>query len=1040
MLEAVADTLVQRLRDFRRRRVREARPRPPGGVGDQGELAHDERLASDVENRAIEAPALVLEDAKPRDLAGEPVRLVIAVTGRDADEHDEAAATARANLTAHAERGGRHPLDDGAHRRILAAQVLDREADKEDMEAAHHPWPALGALLLRDGLVDSDELESVLTHQEEAGHHRISARRLGELLVERGTVTYAQVAQLLAEQYELPFIELAASDVNLRAASLLPEEQAHRFSALPISVLPDASVLVATSDPPLVLFSDEFRRLLGVPLRYAVAAQDEVDQAIAHVASHASLPETEERVSALPVDPQQHEPDTDAWLAAADDEPSITVPEHPRAHRSAALGALLLRDGLVTERELERALAQQRITGNRRLGEILVESGSVTRAEVARLVAEQYDLPFVEVEISRIEHGASRLLSEGLARRLSALPLGHADDGSLLVVVTDPTNVVYADELRDALEVPLRFAVGAPDEIETAIDAVYEHSLAPASHAEHPLEHASEPELEVEPEFELEVEVADETEPVASTPVVAVPVDEQPAADDADPEDEAPAHAEAPPLFDGVPVWEIEDEILAAVEELPIARFDDYPETMPEHERDEPSEHETHSEPLAVVQELPVSPAPAHLDEDLLAEVEETVETAAVAVAEPLADDDAGAADLSDDTTDSEPASSADDDALETIRRALSLGATTVQLSPQPRGLVVRARIEGSLRELAVFVGAAGTAVTSSVVELAGLEPVDGLQRHGVLSLADGERIVDLAASAVPTRLGLQVTLRAPGREGPPSTLSELPLGASSEAALREALRLPFGVVVVCGPVVSGRTTTLYALVEELVTPDRAVATVESPIHRLLTGTSQVDVTAVDGASFPSALRAVLRSDPDAVLVGDLRDDESARVSFSAARADRLILAALEAPTTSSAVVRLAELGVEPNLLASTLSCVVAQHLVRRICPDCRETYYASAEEVANLGRPEEESGRRLLARGRGCASCAGTGFRGFAVVFEVLQVSDRIRSLVTEGATAAMVRDAAAEDGMTTLREAAVGLCLDGVTSAAEVLQVAVD
>jgi type II secretory ATPase GspE/PulE/Tfp pilus assembly ATPase PilB-like protein len=176
------------------------------------------------------------------------------------------------------------------------------------------------------------------------------------------------------------------------------------------------------------------------------------------------------------------------------------------------------------------------------------------------------------------------------------------------------------------------------------------------------------------------------------------------------------------------------------------------------------------------------------------------------------------------------------------------------------------------------------------------------------------------------------------------------------------------------------------------------------------------------------------------VLVDGLRDGESARVAFAAARSDRLVLAALEAPTASSGVVRLAELGVEPHLLSSTLSCVVAQHLARRICPDCRETYYASAEEVLALGRPEEESGRRLLARGRGCVSCEGTGYRGFVAVFELLALSDRIRDLIAVGAPAARIRDAAVEDGMTTLRDAAVGLCLDGVTSAAEVLQVAVD
>ena len=837
-----------------------------------------------------------------------------------------------------------------------------------------------------------------------------------------------QVAQLLAEQYELPFIELAESDVNLRAAGLLSEEQARRFSALPISVLPDASVLVATSDPPLVLFSDEFRRLLGVPLRDAVAAQDEVDRAIEHAVSHAPRPETDERATVLPVEGPQHGADADAWLAEAEDGPSITVPEHPRAHRSAALGALLLRDGLVNERELERALAQQRITGNRRLGEILVERGTVTRAEVARLVAEQYDLPFLEVDLSRIEHDTSRLLSEGLARGLSALPLGHAEDGSLLVVVSDPTNVVYADELRDALEVPLRFAVGAPDEIETAIDTVYEHSLAPGSHDERPLE----------PAPELELEATGELEAAESPALVAVTLDDaQPAVDDADPEEGAPSQAVAPPLFDGVPEWEVEDEILAAVEELPVVRFDVDLERPAEHEWHETSIQDADDEPLAVVQALPVSPTPAQLDEDLLAEVEETVDTAAVAVVE-VADEGSDDAVVADTTPDSEPAS-ADDDALETIRHALALGATTVQLTPQPRGLVVRARIGGSLRELAVFTGAAGTAVTGSVVELAGLA-VDGLQRHGVLSLADGERSVDLAVTAVPTRLGAQVTLRAREREGLPSTLSELALGSTADAALRVALRRPFGAVVVCGPVVSGRTTTLYALVDELLAPDRGVATVESPIHRLQPGTSQVDVTTLDGASVASALRAVLGSDPDAVLVGDLRDPESARVAFAAARSDRLLLTALEAPTSASAVVRLAELGVEPYLLSSTLSCVVAQHLVRRICPECRETYYASAEEVASLGRPGEESGRRLLARGRGCTACDGTGFRGFAAVFEILEVGDRIRSLITEGAPAPVVRDAAAEAGMTTLRDGAVGLCLDGVTSASEVLQVAVD
>jgi Type II secretion system (T2SS), protein E, N-terminal domain len=175
------------------------------------------------------------------------------------------------------------------------------------MEAARHPWPALGALLVRNGLVSKDELEAVLARQRISGHQRISGKRLGELLVERGIVTRAQVARLLAEQYELPFVELDGSEVNLQAAMLLSEELARRFSALPISRLPDDSVLVAIADPRSVLFSDDLFRALGAPLRFAVAAPEKIDAAItfAHQPPRA-------RSLTVPVNPVMPSTDGDA--------------------------------------------------------------------------------------------------------------------------------------------------------------------------------------------------------------------------------------------------------------------------------------------------------------------------------------------------------------------------------------------------------------------------------------------------------------------------------------------------------------------------------------------------------------------------------------------------------------------------------------------------------------------------------------------------------------------------------------------------------
>ena len=316
-------------------------------------------------------------------------------------------------------------------------------------------------------------------------------------------------------------------------------------------------------------------------------------------------------------------------------EPLFVVPEHPRAHRSAALGALLVRDGLVSDKDLEAALAQQRITGDRRLGEILVERGVVTRAQVTRLVAEQYDLPFVEIDPSRVQPEAAALLPDGLAHRLSALPLGFSDDGSLLLVVSDPTNVVYADELRESIAAPIRFAVASPDEIEAAIDAAHEQSRSQAVESHLP-DAATE-------QHDPPVEAA------LSEAVVVVLDDPEPSTDDVEPDVEA------------------DEEPFEYVEDTPVAEVGTLePESMPEPTTDdaEPHVESTRSQSLRVRRGRPrrrsrhrrargradrrgCRPVPrggqtsrstepdehaeTQLHEDLLAEVEETV---AVAVAE----------------------------------------------------------------------------------------------------------------------------------------------------------------------------------------------------------------------------------------------------------------------------------------------------------------------------------------------------------------------------------------------------------------------
>lgn len=876
------------------------------------------------------------------------------------------------------------------------------------MEAAHHPWPALGALLLRDGLVDKDQLQDVLTTQEDAGHHRLSARRLGELLVERGTVTHAQVAQLVAEQYELPYLELMPTDVNLRAATLLSEESAREFAALPISVLPDASVLVAVSDPPLVLFSEQFRRLLGVPLRYAVAAQDELDAAIAYALSAPDAATHLDDPGMLAVADET----ADDRLVADQVETTLVVPEHPRAHRSAALGALLVRDGLVSEDELDAALAQQRIAGNKRLGEILVERGAVTRSQVARLVAEQYDLPFVELDLARVDVQTALLLPESLAHRLSALPLGRSDDESLLVAVSDPTNVVYADELHVVLDAPIRFVVMTPDEIDEALHHV--HLETPEIAA------ATEPVAEENPWLQrLDEDLLAEVGEVADTAFEAdsypqiVPLHEPLAEVVALVVDTATLGDETVALdadADAADV-EAEDGQLAAVHVLPAEdlREGDAPEGQGAEEDDDTAE--------------------AVVDDGLEQHDDDVVETTVALVEEDL-DEPYEPEERHEPAEAPVEAESAVD---ELLQRALSLGAATILLAPHPRGLVARCRIDGSMHDLGTVEKAVSGEVTEELMARAGLDPSRRAPQHGMLVVLHDERAVDLAVAAVPTKLGVQLALRSRSQDGRPTVLSDLGLRPDVDASLREALRASSGVVVVSGPALSGRTTTLYAALRELATPERVVATIEDPVEELVAGAGQVEVDAAAGMTLAGGLRALLRSDSDVVLVGDLRDAETAQVAFRGARAERTVLVSFESTDAASAIARLSSLGVDPLLLASTLSSVLAQTLVRRVCTDCRETYYASAEEMESLGRPEEEAGRRLLARGRGCGSCNGTGYRGWKAVFESLPLTEEVRVLLSRGAGADEVRAAAVAAGMSTMRDEVVGLCLDGVTTPSE-------
>ncbi|TML55412.1 MAG: type II/IV secretion system protein [Actinobacteria bacterium] len=368
----------------------------------------------------------------------------------------------------------------------------------------------------------------------------------------------------------------------------------------------------------------------------------------------------------------------------------------------------------------------------------------------------------------------------------------------------------------------------------------------------------------------------------------------------------------------------------------------------------------------------------------------------------------------------------------ETLEQAISEGASDVHFEPQEQELVVRARFDGVTRVVTRIPKEMQPAVVSRLKQMAKLELAERrAPQDGRASLRLAGQTLDLRIAALPTMHGEQVVLRVLHRAVKSPDLAALGMTPTVRELFEHAVRQPHGALVVCGPTGSGRTTTLYSALHLLNDPGRVLTTIEDPVEYELPGVNQVEVAAKAGLTFADGLRTILRSDPDTVLVGEIRDEETARTAMHAGMTGHLVLAALHAHDAAGGIARLADLGVEAGLLATSVNCVIAQRLARRLCADCREPYWPTDEQLGRLGLLGHK-GRVFFQRPKGCERCGGTGYRGRVAIYEALLVTPELRRLL--GAPADELRTAAVRAGMTTLRQEGVRLCLEGVSSLEEI------
>ncbi len=373
------------------------------------------------------------------------------------------------------------------------------------------------------------------------------------------------------------------------------------------------------------------------------------------------------------------------------------------------------------------------------------------------------------------------------------------------------------------------------------------------------------------------------------------------------------------------------------------------------------------------------------------------------------------------------------------ISEALRLRASDIHIQPYEDSLHVRYRIDGILYDTMTPPKKYQEAIISRVKVMGRMDIAERrLPQDGRASVRIGDREVDIRISTVPTVWGERVVMRLLDKGKKLFVMEELGLYPEQLELFRKITSYSHGMIFVTGPTGSGKTTTLNAVLNHINSPEKNIITIEDPIEYHIVGISQMEVSTKKGMTFATGLRHILRQDPDIIMVGEVRDLETARISVQAALTGHLVLSTLHTNDSAGAVTRLIDLGVEPYLVSSSLIAVVAQRLVRLICNECKREYRPDEAVLRNLGLDASQYEGKTFWRGVGCDACLGRGFMGRTGIFEILVVDDEIRGMIKKNATAGEIRQAASRNAyFSTLRMDGVRKVLDGLTTPEEVLKV---
>jgi len=379
--------------------------------------------------------------------------------------------------------------------------------------------------------------------------------------------------------------------------------------------------------------------------------------------------------------------------------------------------------------------------------------------------------------------------------------------------------------------------------------------------------------------------------------------------------------------------------------------------------------------------------------------------------------------------------------AKELVYDAILRRATDIHLEPKDEELAVRLRIDGVMYPAEPFDKPTGDAIVNIFKVLCAMDITEKRRsQDGSFGALLEEREIDFRVASQGTRHGEKLSMRILDQANSVSSLAELGMRKQMEDQLRKIIAQPHGLLLVCGPTGAGKSTTLYAALNELDVYEKNIITIEDPVEYKMNNVTQIEINTKAGMTFGQSLRSILRQDPDVVMIGEIRDEETAKIACQAANTGHMVFSTVHANDTITALYRVIDLGVEPFMLSTAISAILAQRLARRLCPQCRQPYKPSAELLKAVGLPPEkikEFYRPMPEKENQCTRCGGLGFKGRIGVYELLNISERMRDMIRDKAAMSALRNEARKDGMLYMQEEGLRLVVRGVTSVDEIQRV---